>query len=151
MPDENVSRVPFGRTRKIDTGTCWPRRAAVGDVEIAVAIEDRVVHLMQPGGERRRDLDERRLAGAAGVIAHRARCRRRGPAGTMTPSRVGRRERRGAPADRRCARPAGAVRDGNLAVDVDAAAFDRRMRIDCRDAASGSRKSEVEVEADDER
>ena len=25
MPDENVSRVPFGRTRKIDTGTCWPR------------------------------------------------------------------------------------------------------------------------------
>ena len=25
MPDENVSRVPFGRTRKIETGTCWPR------------------------------------------------------------------------------------------------------------------------------
>ena len=25
MPDENVSRVPFGPTRKIETGTCWPR------------------------------------------------------------------------------------------------------------------------------
>jgi len=25
MPDENVSRVPFGRTRKMETGTSWPR------------------------------------------------------------------------------------------------------------------------------
>ena len=25
MADENVSRVPFGVTRKIETGTCWPR------------------------------------------------------------------------------------------------------------------------------
>ena len=38
-----------GVTRKIDTGSLLAARAAVGDVEIAVAVEDRVVHLMQAG------------------------------------------------------------------------------------------------------
>ena len=36
--------------------------AAVGDVEVALPIERGVVDLMESGGERRCDVDERRLA-----------------------------------------------------------------------------------------
>ena len=68
------------RTRKIDTGTCCPRDTAVGDVQAALAIEDRVVHLVQAGGERRRDVDEcgagrprRRLDRRAAAVERPAR------------------------------------------------------------------------------
>ena len=45
-------------------------RAAVGHVQIAVAIEHRIVDLVQTGRKRRRHLDERRLAGDT-LDAHR--------------------------------------------------------------------------------
>ena len=69
-----------------------PARPAEGDVEIAVAIERRTVHLMKAGRERGADLDVRRFA-------RRPRRARTGvwppssPAGTMAVSSRGRRAR----------------------------------------------------------
>ena len=56
MPDENVSRVPFGPHAEDRHRHLLPARAAVRDVQIAVAIEDRIVDLMKTGGEGRGDL-----------------------------------------------------------------------------------------------
>ena len=63
MPVEKVSRVPSGRTRKIDTGSLLAARAAEGHVKIARLIEHRAVHLMEAGRERRPDLHKGGFAG----------------------------------------------------------------------------------------
>ena len=63
MPEENVSRVPFGPHPEDGHGHFLPAGAAVGDVEVALAVEDGVVHLVQARRERGGDADRRaRLA-----------------------------------------------------------------------------------------
>ena len=59
MPVENGSLVPFGRDAKDRDRHLLPSRPAESDIQVAVAIEHGVVDLVEPGGERRRDVDER--------------------------------------------------------------------------------------------
>ena len=129
----NGSRVPSGRTMKIDDRRLLAARAAEGDVEIAAAIEGRAVDLVQAGRERGADLDERRLARRSstrtGVWPPSS------PAGTMALSVGRRRERRAAPGVRR-SRTSGRTRiDGEARRrDRDAPAFDGPERMDRGDA-----------------
>ena len=143
MPDENVSRVPFGRDAENRHGHLLAARAAVGDVQVAVAIEHRVVDLVQAGGERRADFDVRRLAGDA-VDAHRRAAALRGRTGTMTRSRVGdantHARRQIADRDLAAARP---VDRETGAVDGDAAAFDGASAADGSDAGRTAEVIEV--------
>ena len=135
MPEENVSRMPLGRTRKIDTGTCLPPRPpGERDVEIAVAVEHGVVDLMQTGGEERRRCPPPRAAS----IRRRREWRRWPPSmpgGHVMPSsppatRTPHARARTPPMD-----TSGSVAVGRPelreALECDATAFNRPARGDC--------------------
>jgi hypothetical protein len=107
-----------------------PARAAVGDVEIVVVIEDGVVHLVEAGGERGGDVDrEPGLVGGPGDVHRR-------PSAVET-GRHDRRQLRGRGIDK----ARGLIADAHLgqrwavdrksrAFDSDAPAFNRAQRMD---------------------
>ena len=79
-PTTNGSRVPSGRTMKIDTGACWPREPLKVTYRLPSRVEDRAVDLVQAGRQRRADLDVGRLAGRARRCAPACARRRARPA-----------------------------------------------------------------------